>query len=96
MVTAQSIEGTAGVFWFHYDTSNDVLYLRLSSARDVDACGEEDNSGLIILRALTDDRPVGMTVVNWWKRFGAGSVPDSVKEIAARVEPWAERARTAA
>lgn len=96
MAIAQALEGTAGVFWFHYDLSNDVLYLRLAEARETEAYGDEDDSGLIVLRSQADDRPLGLTVVNWWKRFGAGLLPDSVKEIAARIEPWAERARAAA
>lgn len=96
MATVESIEGAAGPFWFHYDLSNDVLYLRLASARDIDSYGEENDSGFIVLRSMSDDRAVGMTVVNWWKRFGAGSVPDSVREIAERVEPWAQRAQAAA
>lgn len=96
MATAESIEGTAGSLWFHYDLSNDVLYLRLTSAREVEAYGEEDDSGFIVLRSVAGDRPVGMTIVNWWKRFGEGSFPDSVREIVARVEPWARRAQAAA
>ena len=101
MATAETIEGTAGLFWFHYDLKGDVLYLRLVSAREVEAYGEEDDAGCVVLRAIGDDRPVGMTVVNWWKRFGgaegsSGALPDSVNEIVARIEPWAERARKAA
>jgi hypothetical protein len=50
----------------------------------------------VLLRAEDDDRVVGMTVVNWWKRFGRGAVPDSYTQLAAAVEPWAQRAATAA
>lgn len=96
MATAESIEGAAGTFWFHYDISNDVLYLRLITAREEESHGEEDESGFILLRAVSDDRLIGMTVVDWWKRFGSGSLPDSVREIVARIEPWAKRAQTAA
>jgi hypothetical protein len=96
MATAESIEGAAGPFWFHYDLSNDVLYLRLATAREVEAYGDEDASGFIVLRGIADDRPIGMTIVNWWKRFGSGPLPDSVRELAARVDPWAQRAQAAA
>jgi hypothetical protein len=96
MAIAESIEGTAGPVWFHYDLSGDVLYLRLISARDVAASGEEDDSGLVVLRDQQTDRVVGMTIVNWWKRFGAGQVPDSVRDLAARIDPWAQKAQAAA
>jgi len=98
MAPAEAIEGTAGLFWFHYDLTGDVLYLRLMAARDAEAYGEEDDAGCVVLRAASDDRPVGLTIVNWWKRFNGtqGALPDSVNEIVARVEPGAERARHAA
>jgi len=35
---------------------------------------------------------IGITVVSWWKRFGKGSFPDSLREVKASIEPWAQRA----
>lgn len=96
MATAETIEGSAGPVWFHYDLKGDVLYLRLLTARETPAYGEEDDQGFIVLRDQTSDRIVGMTIVNWWKRFGPGALPDSVSEIAARIDPWAQRAQAAA
>jgi len=64
--------------------------------RETQAHGEETDDGFIMLRAMDDDRVVGMTVVNWWKRFGQGAFPDSMKIIAARIDPWAQRAASAA
>lgn len=96
MAVTQSIEGSAGPFWFHYDLTGDVLYMRLTSERDTESHGEETDDGLIVLRALNDNRVVGITVVNWWKRFGQGILPDSMTGIAARIEPWAQRAASAA
>lgn len=96
MAITQSIEGAAGPFWFHYDLTGDVLYLRLTAQRDSEAHGEETDDGFILLRSLTDDRVVGMTVVNWWKRFGQGTLPDSMTSIAGWIEPWAQRAASAA
>lgn len=96
MATAEAIEGIAGKVWFHYDLTGDVLYLRLLSERETPACGEEDESGLVVLRAQDSDRVVGMTIVNWWKRFGPGALPDSVSEIAAQIDPWAKKTQAAA
>src|SRR5438132_752638 len=66
MATAESLEGSLGSLWFHYDLRNDVLYVRVLSRRDDEVSGEENDGGLIILRSLADDSVVGMTAVNWW------------------------------
>lgn len=71
-----TIEGTIGEsMWYHYDRDNDVLYLRLASQRDVKAFGEETPDGFILLRTA-DDAVVGMTVVDYWRRFGEGRLQD--------------------
>ena len=92
MVTTDTIEGTidAGL-WFHYDIANDVLYLRLASERDTPTVSEETPQGLLLLQREDNDEVVGMTVVNWWKRFGKGSLPDSIKELERQIEPWAKK-----
>ena len=51
MAVIESIEGSAGAFWFHYDLSNDVVYLRHSAARDCPAYGEESDVRVIALRS---------------------------------------------
>lgn len=90
MVTADAIEGTVNnALWFHYDVGNDVLYIRLAEQRETPALGEEQADGSILLRSEADDRPVGMTVVGWWKRFGTGPLPDSLSAIGQRVEAFA-------
>ena len=33
----------------------------------------------------------GRTIVNWWKRFGTGKLPDSIAELEQAIEPWARR-----
>ncbi len=40
---------------------------------------------------MEDDHPVGLTIVDWWKRFGRGDLPDSLHELNAKIEPWASR-----
>jgi len=35
------------------------------------------------------DATVGMTVVSWWKRFGNGGFPDSLRGLEQAIEPWA-------
>ena len=62
---------------FHYDVGNDVLYLRQQEQgeADVDTYGDEDEPGLILLRRVSDDKPVGLTVPDWWSRFGHDHSP---------------------
>ncbi|MGN6625911.1 MAG: hypothetical protein ACTHLN_04770 [Tepidisphaeraceae bacterium] len=82
MVTIDTLEGLIdGVLTYHYDVGNDVLYLRLRSAMGQDTYGEETDEGDILLRHPTTDEPVGLTILNWWKRFGEGALPDSIEAI---------------
>src|SRR5436190_19230963 len=91
-IQTETIEGlVGGKVWFHYDVTGDVLYLRASAHRNSPAVGEETDDGLLSLRHEVTDEPVGLTVVNWWKRFGRGQFPDSIKELESRIEPWARR-----
>ena len=91
MVKTDSIEGPAdGALWYHYDIDSDVLYLRLASAREVDTYAEETDDGLL-LRSEASDEPVGLTVVNWWKRFGKGALPDSIRALEKAIEPWTQK-----
>jgi hypothetical protein len=92
MVTVDTIKAVVdGVLWFHYDLTNDVLYVRLASHRESACVGEETPDGLVLLRDERAEQPVGMTVVNWWKRFGVGEPPDSQAELRRLIEPWARR-----
>jgi uncharacterized protein YuzE len=91
MVKVDAIEGTVdGVLWCHYDIENDVLYLRIESQRDAETYAEETDEGLL-LRRLDNDEVAGLTVVNWWKRFGTGQLPDSIHAIERAIEPWAKK-----
>ena len=76
---------------YHYNVADDVLYLRLASSFEQAAVGEESDDGFILLRDAATEQVIGMTVVNWWKRFGAGELPDSIGEISRRVEQTADR-----
>jgi len=29
--------------------------------------------------------------VSWWKRFGSGPLPDSIRELERHIEPWASK-----
>jgi hypothetical protein len=53
--------------------------------------GEETDDGLIELREEQSSRLIGITIVSWWKRFGKGVLPDSLRELHAKIEPWAEK-----
>ena len=90
MVTTDTLEGTInGTLSYHYDVFADVLYLRLVSEMETPTLGEENDDGLIELRDERSNRLVGITIVNWWKRFGSGPLPDSIREIQQRIEPLA-------
>ena len=92
MVTTDTLEGLINnAYWFHYDAPNDVLYLRAASQRETPALGEETDDGLILLRDENTNHPIGLTVINWWKRFGQGPLPDSLSEIQRHIEPWAQK-----
>ncbi len=45
----------------------------------------------MLIRRQDNDRVVGMTVVDWWKRFGRGERPDSIRALEQFIEPWAEK-----
>jgi hypothetical protein len=92
MVKIDGIEGTVDdVLWYHYDLGADVLYLRLAQFRAAPTYAEETDDGLLLLRQQASDDVVGLTVVNWWQRFGTGALPDSLHELERRIEPWARR-----
>lgn len=91
MAVIETIEGVVGTVWYHYDVADDVLYLRLHNRRETPAVGEETDDGFILLRDEETDKPVGLTVVNWWKRFGAGELPDSIREIQRQIEALGKR-----
>ena len=95
MVNTDAVEGTIGEgaasLWFHYDVTSDVLYLRLAAERDTETLAEESDEGFVVLRRSSDDKPVGLTVVSWWKRFGSGARPDSFSQLERAIEPWADR-----
>jgi len=90
MVTTDTLEGTInGTISYRYDVAADVLYLRLIADLETPALGDETDDGLIELREESTGRLVGVTVVSWWKRFGKGNVPDSIRELQTKIEPWA-------
>ena len=92
MVVLETLEGVInGVRWYHYDVGSDVLYLRLLTDRDTATVGEESDDGFIVLLDEATDKPVGLTVVSWWKRFGQGKLPDSISQIQDVIEPWANK-----
>lgn len=92
MVITDTLEGTIDqTLWYHYDMANDVLYLRIHSERQTATVSEENPDGFLLIRREDDGKPVGLTVVNWWKRFGQGSLPDSIKQLETCIEPWARK-----
>jgi hypothetical protein len=92
MVKTDAIEGIVDdALRFHYDISSDVLYLRLLAEENSTSYGEMTDEGDLLLRDEKTDKPIGLTVVSWWKRFGQGTFPDSISEIQRRIEPLARK-----
>jgi hypothetical protein len=92
MVITDTVEGTINdTVHFHYDVFADVLYLRLLADEEAETYADVTADSDFLLRDQATDRPVGLTVIGWWKRFGHGSLPDSIRELANRIEPWAGR-----
>ena len=90
MTTTDTIEGTInGTVSYRYDAATDVLYLKRLADEDVETYADVTGDSDLLLRDPATDRVVGLTVVGWWQRFGHGSLPDSLRELAERVEPWA-------
>jgi hypothetical protein len=75
-----TIEGLDNSIWYHYDLSNDILYLRLASKRHQEAFGEETPDGFILLRD-DDATIIGMTVLDYWARFGTGTLQETPLKI---------------
>ena len=91
-IVTESVEGSIDqAVWYHYDLANDVLYLRLQTERESPTVAEEIEEGMLLLRRLGDDQVVGLTVVNWWQRYGNGNRADSIRELERTIEPWASR-----
>lgn len=92
MVKVDTIEGVVDdTLWLHYDMEGDVLYLRLVSDRDAATYSEETEDGILRVRREDNDAVAGLTVINWWKRFGQGTLPDSIHALEDAIAPWAER-----
>ena len=91
VIEVDTLQGTAGgSIWFHLDLSNDVLYLRNQATRTDPAYGEETDEGFTILRTDNGDF-AGMTIVNYWSRFGSGDVGNvSIRTVQERVAAWAK------
>jgi len=79
------------IVWCQYDAGNDVLYLQLVAGCDAATYSEETDDGLLLVRREDNDAVAGMTIVNWWKRFGGQDFPDSIHAFEQAVEPWARR-----
>ncbi len=81
---------------YHYDRFADVLYVARLDALDEEAYGEEDEAGCHVMRSLADNRLVGLTVVGYWRRYGAASLTelraaDLERQLEAHVGELAPR-----
>jgi len=91
-ITMNKMEGIIDdTLRFHYGMFADVLYLRFLVAEGTPTFGNLTDDGDILLRDETTNRPVGLTIVSWWKRFGQGALPDSISEIQKLIERLAKK-----
>jgi hypothetical protein len=87
-----TVEGIInGTISYHYDVGNDVLYVRVLEHLRSPTYGDENDDGIVEDRLDSNDQLVGFTVVNWWKRFGTGPLPDSLSAIGQQIEPLTTR-----
>ena len=92
MTVPSSLEGYInGDYWYHYDMDNDVLYLKNKDFLQSETLGEENDDGIIEERYASTGKLVGITIVNWWKRFGDGELPESFIELGSRIEPFTKQ-----
>ncbi len=49
------------------------------------------DDGDLLLRNEQTEKQVGLTVIDWWKRFGNGPLPDSIAQIQTQIEPLASK-----
>ena len=92
MTNIETVQGQIdGTVSYHYDAFADVLYLRLVSDMETPSIGDITDGGDIELHEETTGRLIGITVISWWKRFSKGSPPDSLRELAIRIEPYARK-----
>ncbi len=90
MVVTDTVEGLIdGRLWFHYDVGNDVLCLRVNEHRRTPTTGEMTDDEFLLLRREDTGEVVGVTIVNWWGRFGQGDLPDSREALGIRFEETA-------
>lgn len=82
--------------WYHYDLTNDALYLQLISTRGQETFGEETDEGFILFRT-ENDQIAGLTITGYWKQFGTGKIQDStLLGLQHQVEQAAQRLPAAA
>lgn len=70
-----------------------VRFVRLNAAplHHPPTYAEEDDGGMIVLRRESDEVVIGPIIVNWWKNFGRGKLPDSLHELERAIDPWTKR-----
>lgn len=93
MVVTDTLEGVVhGALWFHFDLTNDVLYLRVADRREEPTIAEETPDGLLTLRSQQDNAIIGLTVVDFWQRFGTGAAPTTaVADVERQIAELARR-----
>lgn len=74
--TVHAIEDVWDVWDYHLDQDNDVLYLAFAGKVGEASFGEETDEGLILRRSMADDAVTGLTIISFWKFFGAGPLAE--------------------
>ena len=101
MIKTDTLEGIVDDFKYHFDLTNDVLYLRrslhpLSFDWHADTYAEEIPDEFLLLRRRNTDEIAGLTVINCLRQSGIREsdvdyIPDSIIEIEQLVEMWVRK-----
>lgn len=76
MAIVESLEGTLDdLISFHVDLASDILYLRRIDRPEAIPVGEDGPDDVILFRDEDSREIVGLSVIDWWLRFGEGTPP---------------------
>jgi hypothetical protein len=81
--------GCAAYIFRRCSLGMELLYLAILSKKDLASYSQETPDGMLLCRSIESDEVTGLTVVNWWKRFGGSKAPDSLRQIEQCLEPFA-------
>jgi hypothetical protein len=73
------------------DSLRSFLNFTVGNCQCFRQAGDQALCSILRRASESDDAVVGMTIVNWWKCFGRGRLPDSLHELERAIEPWTRK-----